>query len=123
LGGSAAAPTASAQVPGPGALAFTGTKSCVQPFVGGVSNNAGIPLVTDCTLTITVPLAGIATIATGVSTAAFTDILLDPNACFVPTFSSGTAASCGGGTNVVSVTARTAHHGRRGGRDGPGSGA
>jgi hypothetical protein len=116
LGGSVAVPMASAQTPGPGALAFTGTKSCVQPFVGGVSNNAGAPLVTDCTLTLTVPLAGIATITPGTSTASFTDILLDPNACLLPSFqllTSGTAspdsiaaalsAGCSSGTNSVTT--------------------
>jgi hypothetical protein len=108
IGGSTHAPSAAAQATGP---TFTGTKSCKEPFTGGGTNNAGTPLVTDCTLTLTVTIpTGTTVPATGASFL-LTDILLDTHACFVPpvqvpsnqnTPSTPSVSPCSSGTTNVS---------------------
>ncbi len=78
------------------------SKSCAEPFTGGGANNAGVPLVTDCTLGVTIPApAGVATLA-GASLSV-QDIMLDPNACFAPGGTSAGTSTCASGTVSVAT--------------------
>ena len=64
-----------------GTFAGTSSKSCQQSFQGTNQNPTGVPVVTDCKLSITLPTAPTGSAWTSVE---FLDILLDPNACFLP---------------------------------------